>query len=198
MEKEEYRIFFIKELAQKIRDNMTKYSCLDLEKYTSEEKYEIIKKIVPLIKEFLSDRETNDKFIELIKKSEVNGDDAELKLATFEMIRNLNAHFVVFDKWDDVFFTLDSLTWNTRRSTIKEYFEKNCAKSFTYKIYTLTPIGWEERHIARVVIPKLEGNEVFYIKDMISEDDVIWSFCLIDSLLNYFEIWVMDPSGYSV
>ncbi|MDD3048939.1 MAG: hypothetical protein PHQ89_03050 [Bacilli bacterium] len=191
--------FVTNECAKKIRKIMNRYNCLYLDNYSSYEKFELIKKLSSLISELLKDRKLKIKFIELISKSTVNGDNPELRLATFEMIRNLSAHFPMFDIWNDVFVNNQLLTWDDPTfPSIKKYFDKYKGKILNYDIYIKGPFGWEKRHTVNFKIPRLEEKEKMFLKNVISEDDVIWTFCLIDSLLEYLGFDIIDCSGYSL
>lgn len=198
MNKEETKKYITNEFAKKIREIMTRYHCTYLYQLSSNEKFEIIKRVTSLTNELLKDKKIRAKFIELISKSTVNGDNPELRFDTFEMIRNLNSHFPNFDTWDEVFISNELLTWDRNFSSIKDYFNNNHDKSLNYDIYIKTPFGWEKRHTVKFIIPKLKNGVKLYLKDVISEDDVIWTFCLIDSLLEYLGLDIIDYSGYSL
>lgn len=198
MDKKETKKFITNEFAKKIREIMQKYHCNYVDQLSSNEKFEIIKRVTSLINELFKDKEIKAKFIELISKSTVNGDNPELRFETFEMIRNLNSHFPNFDTWNDVFVTNELLTWNRKFSSIKNYFDINHDKFLKYDIYIKGPFGWEKRHTVKFIVPKLKNGDKLYLKDIISEDDVIWTFCLIDSLLEYLGLDIIDYSGYSL
>ena len=198
MNREEIEIYMSNLFAKKIRETIIRYHCNYLDQITSKEKYDIIMKLSSLTKELLNNKKIKIKFINLISKSSVNGDNPELRLATFEMIRNLNLHFPCFDNWNEVFIFNEMLTWDRKFSTIKSYFDENCGEKLNYDIFIKTPFGWEKRHTVVFTVPKLSEGKKIYLKDVISENDVIWTFCLIDSLLEYLGLNITDFSGYSM
>lgn len=197
MNKEEAKSYVTNKLAEKIRDKMRQYHP-PMGYFESDNKLSIIKEIASLIDELLKNKDIKDKFNSLIKGSPVNGDHSELKLLTFNMIRNLVLHFPFFDKWDDIFINNNILEWDKPdNSSIKRYFQNNNGAHLKYDIYMKKFGKWENFHTVEFDIPIL-GDEDFFIKNMISEDDVIWTFCLIDSFLEYLGLDTEDYSNYSV
>lgn len=154
----------------------------------SEDKFKILKELSQLINEFLSDDDINKKFIELANNSTVeeNSTNNELKVKVFEVIRNILIHFPIFEKWDEVFLTKNLLKWNdSKGKTILRFFEKNENSEIEYIIYTKEGDGFSPTHPIKMKIIPLDDNKPIFLKDMITEDEVIWTFALIDYYLNY-------------
>ena len=178
------------QLATNIRDKFRNiYEVLyDLD---SEEKFNILKELASLISEFLSDDDTNKKFIELANNSRVleNSNNNEIKVEVFEIIRNILIHFPIFKKWDDVFLTKDLLKWNNPKgNTILRFFESNINKEIDYIIYTKKDDVFGPTHPIKMKILPLSDSEPVFLKNMISENEVIWTFALIDYYLNHMNL----------
>lgn len=195
----ETRNFVEIELAKRIRDKM---NCIyDLLYMTSEEKFSLLKELSLLITELLSMEETKKKFIALANSSKVkeNSENNDIKFKTFEIIRHIVIHFPFFEKWDDVFITNALLNWNDKENqSIQKFFRRNIDKEITYMIYTKPFDKWEPTHpVTMKVLPINDDNPVF-MRDMISEDDVIWTFGLIDHYLDFMGFGLETYSSTSV
>ena len=168
--------------------------------HQGDEKFDIIKSASELINELLEDKKTNEKFTSLILESKINGADAKLKLETFNMIRNLISHFPFFKSWEEVIITKEILMWNNPSGqSIVKYFSSPEPRNISYKIYTRGPYdSWDEKKTISILIPTFIEEKVIILSKFISAENVLWTFCLIDSLLQYLGIDVVDPSGYSV
>jgi hypothetical protein len=175
------------QLATNIRNKFS--NVYDLLYYMdSEEKFKVLKELSQLIKEFLSDDDINKKFIELANNSTVkeNSTNNELKVKAFEVIRNILIHFPIFEKWDDVFLTKNLLNWsNSKSNTILNFFENNKNSEIDYVIYTKEDDRFSPTHPIKMKILPLDDKKPVFLKDMITEDEVIWTFALIDYYLNY-------------
>ena len=150
-----------------------------------------IKELSSLITEFLSADDINKKFIELANSSTVaeNSSNNELKVEVFEVIRNILIHFPNFKKWDDVFLTKNLLRWNDPKGkTILKFFENNVNKKIDYVIYTKENDVFGPTHPITMKIFPLNDDKPVFLKNMISEDEVIWTFALIDYYLNYMNL----------
>lgn len=184
MNKNETRGYVERHLAEKIRYKM---GCIeDLLADTSDEKFAIISEVSLLITKLLSNEDTKKKFIELANRSTVNGEDNDVKFRTFEIIRNIVSHFPFFETWDEVFITNNLLNWNGKNyDGIKKYFRENCDKTLKYIIYTKQFGKWEPAHTVTMKVLPIDDEKKVYMKNMITEDDVIWTFSLIDYYLDY-------------
>lgn len=148
------------------------------------EKFEVIKQLASLVSELLDKDGIKEKLIELANTSTVNGEDNEIKIETFDLIRNILIHFPIFESWDDICISKKILKWNTdKNGQIIKYFEKNCNKSFKYRIFLNENDKWVERHTIIVSIPELNDDNTIYLKDIVSLDNAIWTFGIIDYYL---------------
>jgi hypothetical protein len=195
----EARNFVEIELAKRIRNKM---NCIyDLLYMTSEEKFSLLKELSLLITELLSTEETKKKFIALANSSKVkeNSENNDIKFKTFEIIRHIVIHFPFFKKWDDVFITNALLNWNDKENqSIQKFLKCNIDKEITYMIYTNPFDKWEPTHpVTMKVLPINDDNPVF-MKDMISENDVIWTFGLIDHYLDFMGFGLETYSSTSL
>ena len=151
---------------------------------TDNEKFEVIKQLSSLVSELLDKEGIKNKLIELADTSTVNGEDNEIKIDTFDLIRNILIHFPIFETWDEICISKKLLKWNTDKSgQIIKYFEKNCNKTFKYRIFLNENDEWVERHTITVTIPELNENNTIYLKDILSLDNSIWTFGIIDYYL---------------
>lgn len=147
-------------------------------------KFELIKQLASLVSELLDKDGIRDKLIELANMSTVNGEDNEIKIDTFDLIRNILIHFPIFESWDEICISKKLLKWNTdRNGQIIKYFEKNRNKSFKYRIFLNENDEWIERYTISVTIPELNDDNTIYLKDIFSLDNAIWTFGIIDYYL---------------
>lgn len=182
-------------LANDIRNSMQSIAI----PYSDNYSFETIKNITNLIDELLSDEILKEDYIKELKKLTVNSANIEEKLETFQMIRNLIIHFPFFKCWDDIYINYDLLNWNKPKfSSIKKYFAKNNGKRMTYKIYTRLGESWTHEHTVDFVVPTLYKSKKTYLRDIITAEDMFWTFSLIDSLLEYMGIGIISFSHYSV
>lgn len=197
MNEQETNDFIIKQLAEKIRDKMVSLDLLL--NSSSEQKFSVIKELSPLITELLSKKEIRDKFVDLANSSKVkeNSEDNNIKFKAFEIIRHIIIHFPFFDNWNDVFITNNLLSWNNKEHwAIKKFFSKEAV--FQYVIYTKNYDKWEPSRHVKMNVKKLDDSNPLYLKDVISEDDVIWTFGLIDHYLDFMGFGLDTYSWMSV
>lgn len=148
------------------------------------QKFQLIKELTPLVSELLDKDDIRDRLIKLANTSKVNGDDNDIKIATFDLIRNILIHFPIFQTWDEIWISESLLKWNNpKNSNILKYFKNNCNKTFTYRILLNENKKWVERHTIKITIPVLEKDKKVYLKDFLSLDDAIWTFGILDYYL---------------
>lgn len=186
-------------LANEIRNTMQTITLPYIDKYS----FETIKTLTTLIDELLSDSIVKKEYVDKLSKSNEseNAKNIEEKLETFQMIRNLIIHFPFFKSWDDIYINYSILNWNNPTSRIKsiqKYFDDNKGKRMIYKVYTRLGDNWRHEHTIDFIVPALYKNKKVYLKDIISADDMFWTFSLIDSLLEYLGIGIMTFSHYSI
>lgn len=56
---------------------------------------------------------------------------------------------------------------------------------------------WVFVHEVKFTVPKITNSKI-YLKEFISKEDLFWTFCLIDSLLEYINVDVINFSHYSL
>lgn len=168
----------IKEKIDKALDYTYRFDVND------DEKFEVIKQLASLVSELLDKDGIKKKLIEFANTSTVNGEDNEIKIETFDLIRNILIHFPIFESWDEICISKKLLKWNTdKNGQIIKYFEKNYNKSFKYRIFLNENDEWIERHTITVTIPELNDDNTIYLKDILSLDNAIWTFGIIDYYL---------------
>ena len=155
--------------------------------YNNSKKFQLVKSIAGITSELLDSDEINEKMMEIAKSSEVNGDNIEDKFNTFKMIRNVLNHFPIFNSWEEIYISRELVNWNNPKySQILDYFDEE--KEMSYRIYLNENNEWIEKKKIDIKVPKLEQYNKIYLKDIISLDDVIWTFSVIDYYLQYFDL----------
>ena len=155
--------------------------------YNNSKKFQLVKSIAGITSELLDSDEINEKMMEIAKSSEVNGDNIEDKFNTFKMIRNVLNHFPIFNSWEEIYISRELVNWNNPKySQILDYFDEE--NEMSYRIYLNENNEWIEKKKIDIKVPKLEQYNKIYLKDIISLDDVIWTFSVIDYYLQYFDL----------
>lgn len=190
-----------KKLAFKIRETMSEIS-FPFEIVSEEWGFDIIKNTSFLIAELLSNKDTKNDFIKAASKSKANGKNNEIWIESFEVIRDIIAHFPFFDSWDDIYLNRVLLNWNNKnlknKKHIESFFDKYAGKEIGYDIYTHNGENWIVTHTAVMHIPKLKVYKKIYLKDIISFSDVIWTFCIIDYYISFMNFDVLTFSSVSM
>jgi len=149
--------------------------------------FQLIKSIASITSELLDTAEINEKMIEIAESSKINGDNVKDKFETFKMIRNVLNHFPIFDSWDEIYVSSELINWNNPKySKILEYFKTE--KEMSYRIYLLEGDEWVEKKKIDIKVPQLGKYNKIYLKDIISLEDVIWTFSAIDYYLQYLDL----------
>ena len=155
--------------------------------YNNSKKFQLVKSIAGITSELLDSDEINEKMMEIAKSSEVNGDNIEDKFNTFKMIRNVLNHFPIFNSWEEIYISRELVNWNNPKySQILDYFDEE--NEMSYRIYLNENNEWIEKKKIDIKVPTLEQYNKIYLKDIISLDDVIWTFSVIDYYLQYFDL----------
>ena len=155
--------------------------------YFENRKFTLIKSLASLTSEILEEDEINKKMIEIAKSSVENGDNIEDKFNTFRMIRNVINHFPIFDTWNEIYISKDLLSWNSpKNSQIEKFFKTE--KCMSYKIYLNENDKWVKKKEICIRVPCLGEYNKIYLKDILSIDDVIWTFSAIDYYLQYLDL----------
>ena len=157
------------------------------EEYAKERKIDLIKSVASLTSEILATDEINEKMLEIAESSKVNGDNVQDKFETFKMIRNVLNHFPIFDAWDEIYVSSELINWNEPKySQILDYFSTE--KQMSYKIYLRENDEWKEKKQININVPMLGKYNKIYLKDILSINDAIWTFSVIDYYLQYLDL----------
>ena len=157
------------------------------EEYAKERKFDLIKSVASLTSEILATDEINEKMLEIAESSKVNGDNVQDKFETFKMIRNVLNHFPIFDSWDEIYVSSELINWNEPKySQILDYFSKE--KQMSYKIYLKENDKLKEKKQIDINVPILGKYNKIYLKDILSINDAIWTFSVIDYYLQYLDL----------
>ena len=157
-----------------------------------------MKQLASLVSELLEVKEIRQRLIELANESTVNGEDNEIKIDTFDLIRNILIHFPIYDSWDEIYISKELLTWNTKRNgQIIKYFKNNCNRSFKYRIFLNENNKWVEKHTIKVTIPNIETCNKIYLKTILSLNDAIWTFGIIDYYLKDLGLNI-EPYAFTI
>lgn len=193
-----YTNIVAKELARQIRDKMSRFvspfnygNCFC--DGNDKEEFQIVKDLCSLINELLSCIDIKNRILEMAINTttdEFNRTNINVKYETFEMLRNLFAHFPIFNTWNEVYINEDLLNWNNpKNSSILKYFAKYHGKRLVYDIYTKYNAK-DEWHIGCTVditIPEsIPKNGELYLSEFMTFSDVVRTFCIIDYYLDYF------------
>jgi len=84
----------INRIGKKIRREISNMGYRLLDSYSDYDKFNFIIVTSGMIKELLDYEEANTKLLDALKKSSINGTDAEKKFDVFNLIRNLSHHFI--------------------------------------------------------------------------------------------------------
>ena len=187
--------------ANKIKEKLDKALSLCNSPYVDGSRYEkfkLINTLSSLVSELLDKDDLKAKLIKLANTSSVNGNDNDIKIATFDLIRNILVHFPIFEAWDDIYISKELLNWNRKYAgSIEKYFNDNKGKTLTYRMYLNENNIWVERHTITLTIPELQDGVDIYLKDFLSLDDAIWTFGIMDYYLKDLGLSI-NPYEFSV
>ena len=192
MENQDTEILFAKrimELMDEALDIILNFNYDNEE--TIKRKYNIIKDLSSLTAEVLKKKDIQTKMKEVAESSEVdeNSTNIDDKFNTFKMIRNVINHFPIFKSWDEVYISKDLLTWNdSSGDQIESYFKKE--REFSYIIYLNEYGKWVPKKTIEIRTPKLGKYNKIYLKDILSLDDAIWTFSIIDYYLQFLGLQI--------
>ncbi len=147
-------------------------------------KFQIVKELSSLTAELMKKKDVYERMKSIAESSKVeeNNSNIDDKFKTFTMLRNVINHFPIFEKWEDVYISKDLLEWNnTKQNQIKTFF--NTEKEYKYKIYLNENNAWVPKHFITIKTPKLGKYNKIYLKDIMSLDEALWTFGVIDYYL---------------
>lgn len=109
--------------------------------------------------------------------------ESEIGGPLFKFVRNILAHFPVFEIWDDVWISKELVNWQREGLTIDRFLKKYTGHDeVKYRFWEA-----EKKQMTYISIcfpEKYEDNKV-YLKNMISEKDgVIFSLIMMSQILN--------------
>lgn len=109
--------------------------------------------------------------------------EAEIGSILFKFIRNILAHFPVFESWNDVWISKELVNWQKEGQTIDKFLKMYTgSQEVKYRI-------WEENKKKMTYIsiqfPEIYNENKIYLKDIISEKDgVKFSIVMMRKILN--------------
>jgi len=109
--------------------------------------------------------------------------ESEIGGPLFKFVRNILAHFPVFETWDDVWISKELINWQREGLTIDRFLKKYSGHEvIKYRFWEA-----EKKHMTYMSIKfpqEYEDNKI-YLKDMISEKDgVKFSLIMMRKILN--------------
>lgn len=185
-------------LAIKIRTQLNKTYNQTTSQIDSD--FSKLKEIASLTVELLNSEKIKYIYINQLKKKDPNKLSISCKIDTFKMIRNILVHFPIFDNWDQIEISRETMNWNKGYSSIVCYFDKYANTTVSYDIYTRYNYDntWTKTKTVSFTVPALNEKNTIFLKDFISLEDAMWTFTLIDSLLDYFGLPVPEQTHFSM
>ena len=109
--------------------------------------------------------------------------ESEIGGALFKFVRNMLAHFPIFEKWDDVWISKELINWQKEGLTIDRFLKKFSGKEVVkYRFWNQKK---KKMTYVSISFPEKYNNNKIYLKDIISEKDgVIFSFIIMHKILN--------------
>ena len=101
----------------------------------------------------------------------------------FKFIRNVLAHFPIFETWDEVWVSKDLINWHKEGQSIDKFLKKYCGHDeVKYRF-------WEEKKkkmtYMSIKFPSEYNKDKFYLKNILSEKDgVMFSLAMMRNILN--------------
>lgn len=109
--------------------------------------------------------------------------ESEIGGPFFKFVRNVFAHFPVFETWDEVWVNRNLVNWHKEGQTI-DRFLRNFAGHVDVKYRFWEPEKKKMTYMS-ISFPKEYGENKIYLKDMVSEKDgVKFSLILMRQILN--------------
>lgn len=109
--------------------------------------------------------------------------ESEIGGPLFKFVRNILAHFPLFETWNDVWISKELANWQKKGLTIDRFLKKYSGHAeVKYRFWEA-----EKRQMTYIIIqfPKQYNNNKIYLKNIISEKDgVKFSLILMRQILN--------------
>ena len=109
--------------------------------------------------------------------------ESEIGSSLFKFVRNILAHFPLYESWDKVWINRELVNWQKQGLTIDKFLKKyEGHNEIKYRF-------WEEEKKKMTYIsikfPKIYSDTKIYLKDIISEKDGIkFSLIMMKQILN--------------
>ena len=109
--------------------------------------------------------------------------ESEIGGAFFKFVRNILAHFPVFETWNEVWVSKDLVNWQREGLTIDRFLKKYSGHD-EIKYWFWEPKK-ELMTYMSIKFPQKYGEEKIYLKDIVSEKDGIkFSVIMMRQILN--------------
>jgi hypothetical protein len=109
--------------------------------------------------------------------------EAEIGGPLFKFVRNILAHFPIFESWDEVWISKELINWQKEGLTIDRFLKKYSGhKEVKYRFWAADK---KQMTYMGIRFPESYGGNKIYLKDIISEKDgVKFSFIMMKNVLN--------------
>lgn len=168
---------------------------------TEKAKYKLLQQLSSLTSELLKDKKIENKILELANQSTANGENNEIKLRIFGLLRNIILHFPIFDTYEEIVLSPEILKWNNpKTSSIIDFFDKNKNKTIETKIYYKYPYDekYKEIKTINIKIDMLKPGTEIMLSNIISLNDAIWMFSIVDYYLDFLGLKLNQQFGLSL
>lgn len=109
--------------------------------------------------------------------------EAEIGGPLFKFIRNIFAHFPIFERWNDVWVSKELVNWQKEGLTIDRFLSKYA--DYDEVKYRCWESDKKEMTYLSIKFPKEYNANKIYLKDMVSEKDgVKFSLVMMRQILN--------------
>ena len=109
--------------------------------------------------------------------------ESEIGGPLFKFVRNVLAHFPLFETWDEVWISKELVNWQKEGLTIDRFLKKFSGhKEVKYRFWELEK---KKMTYLNIRFPKEYDENKIYLKDIISEKEgVKFSFIMMRQILN--------------
>ncbi|MBN2259858.1 MAG: hypothetical protein JW702_04915 [Clostridiales bacterium] len=109
--------------------------------------------------------------------------EAEIGGPLFKFVRNVLAHFPIFESWDEVWISKDLVNWQKEGLSIDRFLKEFSGHAEVK--YRFWEADKKQMTYMSILFPEVYDNNRIYLKDMISEKDgVKFSFIMMTNVLN--------------
>ena len=109
--------------------------------------------------------------------------ESEIGGPLFKFVRNVLAHFPLFETWDDVWISKDLVNWHKEGLTIDRFLKKYVGhEEVKYRFWEAEK---KKMTYMSISFPKEYGENKIFLKDMVAEKDgVKFSLMMMRQILN--------------